>query len=291
MQNKNKPNNNQPEVKSWGLMALEGFVESSGAEQAARRAANEGKIAKHAIREASFAMLSNAEVRKNKGYETNLSRQLLLAAKIPGWLESQSALDEIREDLSSMKRLPWSKRDHEQIAEIELKKQQHLDKMIDFNHLLRRMIDAEQFTKVSQVKKFAKSVLIAKGSVENDLNRADQYMGWAVNGMRHEIAAESVLNNMKGVSAEGASLEQEKMGIDLIIEKDGHTVLVDIKSTQRGADESNSKHHSTLAVWSGFENRDFGDDILLDEEQLHSPQTIRYYESVLEQLDQHAKVA
>lgn len=104
-----------------------------------------------------------------------------------------------------------------------------------------------------------------------------------VNGMRHEIAAESVLSWLRGVDEiNSAGIEDEIEGKDIILNYRGRILALDIKSSKdsalnammnrRGRDKS-------VPIWSGFSNRDFGDNLILTNEQLHSRDS--YY---LEQL-------
>ena len=65
----------------------------------------------------------------------------------------------------------------------------------------------------------------------------------------------------------------------------GVTLGIDIKSSQQNAEEANrrarwySDRGDYVAIWSGFKNRDFGDDLIPSREQIKSRQ--EYFRAVM----------
>ena len=108
-----------------------------------------------------------------------------------------------------------------------------------------------------------------------------------LNGMRHEIAAESVLSSLPEVCGiDGASAKEEFYGKDIIVTYRGVTLGIDIKSSQQNAEEANrrarwySDRGDYVAIWSGFKNSDFGDGLIPSRKQIESRQ--EYFRAVMD---------
>lgn len=201
----------------------------------------------------------------NHGYDNSESRQLRLVAMMTDFAEAQLTLDEYR---GSMSRTEIVKT---------------LEPIITYNHVLREMIDTEQYSTVSEILRFVGGSLLYLGFEQDVIRYTIDRTKAVVNGMRHEIAAESVLSWLRGVDEiNSAGIEDEIEGKDIILNYRGRILALDIKSSKdsalnammnrRGRDKS-------VPIWSGFSNRDFGDNLILMNEQLHSRDS--YY---LEQL-------
>ena len=211
--------------------------------------------------------LSERLGRTNK-YESDQTRQLALMAAIPDWLLAKRQLDQ-----------------HGKMMERPEKKKL-LGPIITFNHALRKIIDAEQYSRMQQLTDFVSGVALTMGKSEEIARYAENAAQITLVGMRQEIAAESVLSSMREVHGiRGANDEEELDGIDIVVNYNGVKVGIDIKSSQAAADEANAiarKHRDAkyMAVWSGFTGRDFGDELILENWQLRNQQD--YYRSVMD---------
>lgn len=211
--------------------------------------------------------LSERLGRTNK-YESDQTRQLALMAAIPDWLLAKRQLDQ-----------------HGKMMERPEKKKL-LGPIITFNHALRKIIDAEQCSRMQQLTDFVSGVALTMGKSEEIARYAENAAQITLVGMRQEIAAESVLSLMREVHGiRGANDEEELDGIDIVVNYNGVKVGIDIKSSQAAADEANAiarKHRDAkyMAVWSGFTGRDFGDELILENWQLRNQQD--YYRSVMD---------
>jgi hypothetical protein len=214
------------------------------------------------------------KVKEQKGarYEATKSdgmRQLELMAILPDWLKAQQKLDEHRDKMTRRERIKT------------------LKPVVAFNKTVREMIDTEQYTTMSQIKRFVSGTLLYAGYSEEEIAYAENTAGIAINGIRHEIAAESVLSSLPEVyGIDGASAEEEFDGKDIIVTYRGVTLGIDIKSSQQNAEEANrrarwySDRGDYVAIWSGFKNSDFGDGLIPSREQIKSRQ--KYFRAVMD---------
>lgn len=214
------------------------------------------------------------KVKEQKGarYEATKSdgmRQLELMAILPDWLKAQQKLDEHRDKMTRRERIKT------------------LKPVVAFNKTVREMIDTEQYTTMSQIKRFVSGTLLYAGYSEEEIAYAENTAGIAINGMRHEIAAESVLSSLPEVCGiDGASAKEEFYGKDIIVTYRGVTLGIDIKSSQQNAEEANrrarwySDRGDYVAIWSGFKNSDFGDGLIPSRKQIESRQ--EYFRAVMD---------
>ena len=210
--------------------------------------------------------------RKGARYEATKSdemRQLELMAILPDWLKAQQKLDKHRDKMTRRERIKT------------------LEPVVAFNKIVREMIDTEQYTTISQIKRFVSGTLLYAGYSKEEIAYAENTAGIAINGMRHEIAAESVLSSLPEVyGIDGASAEEEFDGKDIIVTYRGVTLGIDIKSSQQNAEEANrrarwySDRGDYVAIWSGFKNSDFGDGLIPSREQIKSRQ--EYFRAVMD---------
>ena len=230
------------------------------------------------LRAKAVALMAAQAVSERVGqthkYESDQTRQLALMAAIPNWLLAQRRLDQHGD---AMKRS---------------EKKKLLGPIIAFNHALRKIIDAEQCSRMQQLTDFVGGVALTMGKSGEIAQYAENAAQITLVGMRQEIAAESVLSSMREVHGiRGANDEEELDGIDIVVNYNGVEVGIDIKSSQAAADKANEiarKHRDTkyMAVWSGFTGRDFGNKLILENWQLRNQQD--YYRSVMDVVIQQA---
>lgn len=78
-----------------------------------------------------------------------------------------------------------------------------------------------------------------------------------VNGMRHEIAAETMLI-AAGINYDyDISVAEDARGIDIILEIDGKKTSIDVKSSNRAAQNARDKYPWGRAVYTGLTDDDF----------------------------------
>jgi hypothetical protein len=77
------------------------------------------------------------------------------------------------------------------------------------------------------------------------------------NGMRHEIAAESMLAAAGYHCEYEVSTEEDSSGVDMYAYVDGEWVAVDIKASAISANNALTKRKRSHAVWTGLEQSDF----------------------------------
>ena len=210
----------------------------------------------------------------NKGYETDESRQMRLIGILPDWIRNERYLDDNRQSMSRQEKIDT------------------LGPIIQFNHILREMIDTEQYTTMPEIVQFIQQALLHMRESREVIQYAVSSARSTLNGMRHEIAAESVLSMLPKVEGiRGATAEEELEGKDIIVEYTGRALALDIKASQRGEQEALAKswNSDTLPVWSGFTNDDFGNQLTLRREHLMAKSA--YYQNILSHAVSQQRVA
>ncbi len=219
------------------------------------------------------AMTEVNRIRKNNhGYDTDESRQFRLIAALPNYVRAQRTLDKNRDNMSRADRV------------------ETLQPVIEYNHILREMIDTEQYHSMSDVVDFIQGTLLYLRATPDIIQYTANNTRSILNGMRHEIAAESVLSSLPEInSVESAEAEDETKGKDIIIEYDGHNVAFDVKASENGARKAmaNRRYHDDpIPIWSGFSNQEFGDKLILSTSQLQAKAS--YYRNLLDQIRRQA---
>ena len=195
--------------------------------------------------------ISKRKTIENKGYDTPESLQFKLAALLPSFISSQRKLDSKRDSLN------------------KTEKAKALEDVIGINHIVRELIESETYDTVNQLTQFAGNYFRSIGQSAAVINYAGEKMREVVQGMRHEIAAQSVLNNIPGVEdvTECTSAEDERRGRDVRVTYKGISFFFDIKASERGANDANKKKQAynfddSIAIWSGFSWDDFGNKLI-----------------------------
>ena len=135
--------------------------------------------------------------------------------------------------------------------------------VVAFNKVVRDIISEGQYTRKSELISDVQGAMECLGYSDEEIENAYKFLDHVINGMRHEIAAEIALRKTKGVRAVYTTgIDDDLVGIDLIVEYKGNVIGLDIKSTPDSARNANNSdrdegHH---AIWSGFDHRlgDFG---------------------------------
>ena len=135
--------------------------------------------------------------------------------------------------------------------------------VVAFNKVVRDIISEGQYTRKSDLISDVQNAMDCLGYSDEEIENAYKFLDHVINGMRHEIAAEIALRKTKGVRAVYTTgIDDDLVGIDLIVEYKGNVIGLDIKSTPDSARNANNsdRDEGCHAIWSGFDHRlgDFG---------------------------------
>ena len=135
--------------------------------------------------------------------------------------------------------------------------------VVAFNKVVRDIISEGQYTRKSELISDVQGAMECLGYSDEEIENAYKFLDHVINGMRHEIAAEIALRKTKGVRAVYTTgIDDDLVGIDLIVEYKGNIIGLDIKSTPDSARNANNsdRDEGYYAIWSGFDHRlgDFG---------------------------------
>ena len=135
--------------------------------------------------------------------------------------------------------------------------------VVAFNKVVRDIISKGQYTRKSELISDVQGAMECLGYSDEEIENAYKFLDHVINGMRHEIAAEIALRKTKGVRAVyKTGIDDDLVGIDLIVEYKGNVIGLDIKSTPDSARNANNsdRDEGCHAIWSGFDHRlgDFG---------------------------------
>lgn len=143
--------------------------------------------------------------------------------------------------------------------------------IIPFNHSLKMLINEAPNATMRELTQSLTQVYGVVYSKENALNpkkpkdpseiakpsdiahRLEQ----TINGMRHEIAAETMLSAAGVAYDYDISVEEDARGIDIIAYIDGNREPIDIKASIAAEQRARSKRHDSRAIWTGLEHADF----------------------------------
>ena len=198
--------------------------------------------------------VADRQTTENNGYDTPEIMQRRLISMLPSWLKSQKELDLHRDEMT------------------RAEKRTVLEPVVEFNHILRTMIDNEVYTSMPEITQFTQEALLEMRASPHVLQYAKQQLRGVVDGMRHEIASESVLSDLPDVYdvRQGEGIDDEMRGRDIYVEYKGEEIALDIKSRPERAAEANARSSRSdyVAIWSGFEWEDFGNSLVPSKEQI-----------------------
>lgn len=202
-------------------------------------------------------------------YETDEDRNLKLIQSMPYWLDAQLKLDGYK----SCKSIKECK-----------------ETVTIFNKIIRTMINEEQCSGMKETMDSINEVMLKLNYTPPEINYAIQLFNAVLQGMRHEIAAESALNWTPGVElAEMTSIEDDLNGGDIHVcyvddQGERFEFNIDIKATKISADKANERNHRPgyYAIWSGFDYDDFCGRVLPENKIIKSK--CSYYEEKIKEI-------
>lgn len=193
-------------------------------------------------------------------YETDEDRTRKLLQIMPYWLDAQSKLNNHKSDMS-----------HKEIKECK-------ETVTRFNKIIRTMINEEQCSSMKETMDSIKEVMLMLNYTRSEIEYASQSFYAVIQGMRHEIAAESALNWTPGVElAEMTSTEDDLNGGDIRVhyvddQGERFEFNIDIKATKISAYKAKERNRRPgyYVVCSGFDDDDFCGRVLPEDRTIKS---------------------
>lgn len=205
-------------------------------------------------------------------YETDEDRALKLIQIMPYWLDAQVKLNNHKSDMS-----------HKEIKKCK-------ETVTIFNKIIRTMIDEEQCSSMKETMDSINEVMLMLNYTRSEIEYASQSFYAVIQGMRHEIAAESALNWTPGVElAEMTNIEDDLNGGDIRVhyvddQGERFEFNIDIKATKISANKANERNRRPgyYAVCSGFSDDDFCGRVLPENKIIKSK--CSYYEKKIKEI-------
>ena len=205
-------------------------------------------------------------------YETDEDRNLKLIQVMPYWLDAQLKLDGHKSCKSRKE------------------KKECKETVTIFNKIIRTMINEEQCSSMKETMDSINEVMLKLNYTRLEINYARQSFNAVIQGMRHEIAAESALNWTPGVElADMTNIEDDLNGGDIHVDYvddqgERFEFNIDIKATKISADKANERNHRPgyYAIWSGFDDYDFCGRVLPENKIIKSK--CSYYEEKIKEI-------
>ena len=205
-------------------------------------------------------------------YETDEDRALKLIQIMPYWLDAQVKLNDHKSDMS-----------HKEIKKCK-------ETVTIFNKIIRTMIDEEQCSSMKETMDSINEVMLMLNYTRSEIEYASQSFYVVIQGMRHEIAAESALNWTPGVElAEMTNIEDDLNGGDIRVhyvddQGERFEFNIDIKATKISANKANERNRRPgyYAICSGFSDDDFCGRVLPENKIIKSK--CSYYEEKIKEI-------
>ena len=205
-------------------------------------------------------------------YETDEDRNLKLIQIMPYWLDAQLKLDGHKSCKSRKE------------------KKECKETVTIFNKIIRTMINEDQCSSMKETMDSINEVMLKLNYTRPEINYARQSFNAVIQGMRHEIAAESALNWTSGVElAQMTNIEDDLNGGDIHVDYvddqgERFEFNIDIKATKISADKANERNHRPgyYAIWSGFDDYDFCGRVLPENKIIKSK--CSYYEEKIKEI-------
>ncbi|RYF28562.1 MAG: hypothetical protein EOO17_04660 [Chloroflexi bacterium] len=132
------------------------------------------------------------------------------------------------------------------------------------------MIDHNQKISPNELFGYIETVALTYGYTGKALETITEEAHIAIEGMRHELAFESVLYYIDGIDILETTPEDDLKGIDYRIQRDDGTIIeIDVKQNIKSRNRSIEKQRkyeaasgrydpkTKLILWSGFDHSDF----------------------------------
>lgn len=205
-------------------------------------------------------------------YETDEDRNLKLIQIMPYWLDAQLKLDGHKSCKSRKE------------------KKECKETVTIFNKIIRTMINEEQCSSMKETMDSINEVMLMLNYTRSEIEYASQSFYAVIQGMRHEIAAESALNWTPGVElAEMTSTEDDLNGGDIRVhyvddQGERFEFNIDIKATKISAYKAKERNRRPgyYVIWSEFDDDDFCGRVLPENKIIKSK--CSYYEEKIKEI-------
>lgn len=222
-----------------------------------------------------FAVSEAIDIQRSKQesqYETDEDRTRKFLQIMPHWLNAQYKLDKHNSDMS-----------HKEIKKCK-------ETVTRFNKIIRTMIDEEQCSSMKETMDSINEVMLMLNYTRSEIEYASQSFYAVIQGMRHEIAAESALNWTPGVElAEMTNIKDDLNGGDIRVhyvddQGERFEFNIDVKATKISAYKANERNRRPgyYAIWSGFDDDDFCGRVLPEDRTIKSK--CSYYEEKIKEI-------
>lgn len=223
---------------------------------------------RHVVSKAIDIQRSKQESR----YETDEDRTRKFLQIMPYWLDAQVKLNNHKSDMS-----------HKEIKKCK-------ETVTIFNKIIRTMIDEEQCSSMKETMDSINEVMLMLNYTRSEIEYASKSFYAVIQGMRHEIAAESALNWTPGVElAEMTNIEDDLNGGDIHIiyvddQGERFEFNIDIKATKISAYKAKERNRRPgyYVVCSGFDDDDFCGRVLPEDRTIKSK--CSYYEKKIKEI-------
>jgi len=200
----------------------------------------------------------------DNGFNSFDNALLVVTSKLGTFIEAQQELDEIESERKS-------NGGHLTESSFQLSKKLKKEYVIPFNHELKALINEGPNVKMRDLTTALTSAHTAVFSRYNSLypnapknprmmqkpSEVAYNLDTIVNGMRHEIAAETMLSAANIEYDYNVTVDEDARGIDIIVYLDGKREPVDIKSSLAAENRTRDKHPDARAVWTELGWEDF----------------------------------
>ena len=205
-------------------------------------------------------------------YETDEDRTRKLLQIMPYWLNAQVKLNNHKSDMS-----------HKEIKKCK-------ETVTTFNKIIRTMIDEEQCSSMKETMDSINEVMLMLNYTRSEIEYASKSFYAVIQGMRHEIAAESALNWTPGVElAEMTNVEDDLNGGDIHIiyvddQGERFEFNIDIKASKISGYKAKERNRRLgyYVVCSGFSDDDFCGRVLPEDRTIKSK--CPYYEEKIKEI-------
>ncbi len=213
----------------------------------------------------AFIIAADSFINNEENELSNADRLLFTLVKDVGsFVEADAALTKSKEETEGR----GKKATVNQIHYRRGLKKAHL---IPFNHTIKSLIDEDSGLPIKGLSLtlarsygtvFGKSQVFNKGAQRDEkdilkLGDVAQKIETAVDGMRHEIAAETMLSTLGVEYNYNTTVDDDSKGIDLKVLIDGRFEKIDLKKSLTAEQKAHQERPTSHAVWSGLEYSDF----------------------------------
>ena len=178
-----------------------------------------------------------------------------LLGRTGGFVEAQHQLDTYKQMRRSGDRLSDEQKEH--------MRQLKLEHAIPFNHSLKEFINQHPSSTIDETTAALTSAYVSLFQTRSeyghiiDKKEAHDSLRTVVDGMRHEIAAETLLS-AAGIEYDyEVSVEDDSRGRDLYVILGDQKYHIDIKSSLTAERRGRKAHPDTPIVWTGLKDADF----------------------------------